>query len=77
MNLFWQIMYALVTVLCIAVLPFAIFYYEVHNTHTPTPAHIVFVRIFNHTSFIDLLLLSDQLSTTPDPNPGRRRPDGE
>lgn len=31
MNLFWQIMYALVTVLCIAVLPFAIFYYEVQR----------------------------------------------
>jgi hypothetical protein len=29
MHLFWTIMYVLVTVLCVAVLPFAIFYYEV------------------------------------------------
>lgn len=29
MGLFWEIMYVLVTVLCVAVLPFAIFYYEV------------------------------------------------
>ena len=29
MGLFWEIMYVVVTVLCVAVLPFAIFYYEV------------------------------------------------
>lgn len=29
MGLFWEIMYVVVTVLCTAVLPFAIFYYEV------------------------------------------------
>lgn len=28
MGLFWQIMYVLLTVMCVAVLPFAIFYYE-------------------------------------------------
>lgn len=29
MSLFWQIMYVLITVICVAILPFAIFYYEV------------------------------------------------
>lgn len=29
MGLFWKIMYVLVTLLCVVVLPFAIFYYEV------------------------------------------------
>lgn len=31
MGLFWEIMYVVVTVLCTAVLPFAIFYYEVRG----------------------------------------------
>lgn len=30
MNLFWEIMYVIVTLMCVAVLPFAIFYYEVN-----------------------------------------------
>ncbi len=33
MGLFWEIMYVLVTLLCTAVLPFAIFYYEVQSVH--------------------------------------------
>lgn len=31
MVLFWQIMYVLLTLMCVAVLPFAIFYYEVRG----------------------------------------------
>lgn len=29
MYLFWEIMYVVVTLLCVVILPFAIFYYEV------------------------------------------------
>ena len=31
MNLFWEIMYVVVTIMCTAILPFAIFYYEVRE----------------------------------------------
>lgn len=33
MGLFWQIMYVLLTLMCVAVLPFAIFYYEVRGNN--------------------------------------------